>query len=701
MASRVIKNRRGTKRKRPLVGVLWVLGVLTVLVAVGAIGVYAVGQSWLQDLPDYSDPSNYQMSQKTRVYASDHKTLLAEFYLEDRDPVKREQISDYVWKGTVDTEDERFYEHHGVDPQGILRAAFVNLTGQGSEGASTITQQLVRNTVLASEASESTLKRKVREAYIAIKLEDMYSKDDILLMYLNTINYGSGAYGIQAAAQKYYSKDAKDLSVAQAATLIGIPQSPTENNPIDHPDNCKKRRNVVLQRMLTHGTITQAQYDKAVKKGLGLKVSKKAKSSEGGIYQYPYFTSYVRDTLLDMYPSDTVYKGGLTVYTTLDKKVQKAADAAAQAKEASIDPDLEVAMSVIDPSTGYVKAIVGGRDYTANQYNLATQAQRQPGSSFKTFTLVGCIENHLDPNATYVNCGPSVTIDNWTVSNIDQNNYGTRSVTGAFAVSSNTGFARLVSWLGADKVVDVAQRMGITSDLYAVPSITLGSQEVTPLEMSDAYATIANGGTHHDAHCISEVLDSNGNSIYTADTTGTKVLSTEVAMAAEKSMESVLKSGGTGTAAKPSNGQVAAGKTGTSEDYRDSWFCGITPQYSVAVWMGARQERSMGASAEVADVFGNFIDTVMQGEDTQKFPKADSPEYRSVNDSKLDIYAGSSSDSNSSSSKASSSSSDGDGASSSSSFAPSESSSLSRGSSSTSSSSSESDSSSSSTRSSN
>lgn len=652
MASRVIKGRRGTKRKRPIVGVLYVLAAFTVLLVMGVIGVFAVCQSWLNDLPDYADQSNYELSQKTRVYADDHTTLLAEFYLEDRDPVTQDQISQYVWDGTVDTEDVRFYGHHGVDVQGILRAVYVNLTGQGSEGASTITQQLVRNTVLASEATDNTLKRKVREAYIAIKLEQMYSKQQILLMYLNTINYGSGVYGIQAAAQKYYSVDAKDLTVAQAATLIGIPQSPTENNPIDHPEACKNRRNVVLQRMLTNGTITQDQYNTAVNSDLDLNVY--TKTFQNGIYKYPYFTSYVRDTLLNMYSSDTVYKGGLTVYTTLDPSVQDAADAAAEAKEATIDSDLEVAMSVIDPDTGYVRAIVGGRDYATNQYNLATQASRQPGSSFKTFTLVGCIANGMNPDTTYVNCGSTVTIGNWTVSNIDQNNYGTRTVTSAFAVSSNTGFARLCEWLGPDKVVSTAKAMGITSDLYAVPSITLGSYGVTTLEMADAYATIANGGTHHDARCITEVDDSNGSSIYTADITGDKVLSTEVAMAAEKSMESVLNTGGTGTAAKLSNGQVAAGKTGTSEEYRDSWFVGFTPQYSVAVWMGAREERSMSSSAEVSDVFASFMNTALAGQAVESFPTASSPTYKTINDSSLGISTSSSSPSSSSSSSSSS-----------------------------------------------
>lgn len=635
MGSRVIKNRRGTKRKNPVIGLVYVLAFFAVALVAGAFGLYFVGQSWLQDLPDYQDTSAYNLSQKTRVYASDGTTLLAEFFTEDRDPVTVDKISQYVLDGTVATEDVRFYEHGGIDPQGIMRAVFVNVFGIDTEGASTITQQLVRNTVLASEASESTLKRKVREAYIAIKMEQMYSKDEILLMYLNTINYGSGVYGIQAAAQKYYSKDAKDLTLAEAAALVGIPQSPTNNNPIDHPEACLARRNVVLDRMLTNGFITQAQYDQAVAQPLGLKV-RSASSSNDGIYAYPYFTSYVRDTLLNMYSTDTVFKGGLTVYTTLDVNLQNEAETAAKNKESGMADDLEVAMSVVDPKTGYVKAIVGGKDYYTDQYNLATQATRQPGSSFKTFTLVGCIENGLNPTTTYVNCPSTITLDNWTVSNIDNINYGTRTVASAFEVSSNTGFARLCTWLGPLKVVDVAKRMGITSSLYAVPSITLGTQGVTTLEMADAYATLASGGTHHDATCINRVVDSDGETIYKSDTTGNQVLSAETTYAATKVMQGVITNG-TGTEAALSNGQPAAGKTGTSESYRDSWFCGFTPQYSVAVWLGAREERTISSSITASSVFSDFLNMALSGQAVQQFATAADPAYTAVNDSDLGI----------------------------------------------------------------
>ena len=634
MSSRVLKRRRSSQRRRPWIGFLYVLGVFSVMFFVGFIGAVVVGNAWLEDLPDYSDANAYNFSQKTEVYANDRKTLLAEFYVEDRDPVEMKDISPYVVRGTVATEDQRFYDHHGIDPQGILRAVAVNLFGIGHEGASTITQQLVRNTILASEANESTLKRKVREAFIALKMEERYSKDEILLMYLNTINYGSGVYGIQAASQRYFSKDADKLSLAEAAALVGIPQSPTYNNPIDHPETCKKRRNAVLGRMLVNEVITQEEYDEACAAELKLKV-KETKTSNG-LLKYPYFSSYIRDTLLEMYDFDMVYKGGLTVYSTLDPKLQKYAEDAARTKESYIPDYLEVAMTVIDPKTGYVKAIVGGKDFNKDQYNLATQAQRQPGSAFKTFTLVGCIENEMDPFSTYVGCPMTITLDDWTLSNDSFSDYGTLTVANAFAVSSNTGFARLCLWLSPMKVAEVAKRMGIDSDLNAVPSITLGSQQVTTLEMAEAYATIASGGIHHESSCIEEIKNSSGKTIYQPDTEGERVLSEEVAATATKVMQGVISSGGTAPDAALSGGRDCAGKTGTSENYRDSWFCGFTPEYAVAAWMGNRHEEPTGAIT-VSSVFPLFMDPALADVEAKSFPKKENPPFTPIDADALAI----------------------------------------------------------------
>lgn len=619
MVSRARRSRHAARKERAgfRLGVVGMV-IAGVLVA-GCLAVVAVCAIWLQDLPDYTDASAYNVAEKTKVYASDGTTLLAELYLENRDPIELSEMGDYVTKGTIATEDERFYEHNGVDLFGIARAAWVNITGTGHEGASTITQQFVRNTILADEATESTFKRKVREAYIALQLEQMYSKDEILQMYLNTINYGQGAYGIQAAAELYFSKNAKDLTIAEAATLIGIPQSPTYNNPIDNPDNCLQRRNLVLDRMLSNGVITQEEHDAAQAEPISLNVT--MSDSNDGLYQYKYFTSYVRDTLLEDYSADEVFKGGLTVITTLDVNTQKAAEQAADAKLAGLDDNLELAMVAVDPDTGFIRAMIGGRDYDTDEFNLATQAKRQPGSSFKTFTLLAALNDGVSPD-TNLNCTSHVNIDGWEVENYGGSNYGTRSIASAFAVSSNTGFAELCTEIGPEKVVEMANTCGIEEDLEAYPSITLGAQEVTVREMAQAYATIANGGTKHEATCIQSITDSSGNVIFNADTTGEKVLDTALTQAATEVMEGVITNG-TGRGAAISNGQPAAGKTGTSENWRDKWFCGITPQMSVAIWIGGREEVRMPSYVAADDVFGDFMSTILEGQPIEQFPTSD------------------------------------------------------------------------------
>ncbi|MGN0302092.1 MAG: transglycosylase domain-containing protein [Anaerotardibacter sp.] len=583
---------------------------------IGGIAAFAVGASWLQDLPDYEDSSQYNYSSKTKVYASDGETLLAEFYLENREPVTLDQISDYVKEGTVATEDERFYEHSGVDIMGIARALVVNLTGGAKEGASTITQQFVRNTVLAEEATESTIKRKVREAYISLKLEEMYSKDEILNMYLNTINYGSGAYGIETAARRYFNKSAADLNLVESATLIGIPQSPTYNNPIDYPENCIERRNLVLQRMLSNNVITQSEYEEAVATPLQLDVTEVGQTNDG-IYKYEYFTSYVRDTLLEEYTTDELFKGGLTIITTLDVDTQDKAEAAVNNYVSRLNDNIEGALVAVDPDTGYIKALVGGRDYRENQYNLATQAKRQPGSSFKTFTTLAALDKGISPE-TNLDCEGTVNINGWSVHNYGNSDYGIRTFANALAISSNTGFAELVTEIGPQALVDMAKKCGIEQDLQAYPSLTLGAQEVTVREMAQAYATIANGGTYREAVCVEKIINSDGEVVYEADTTGEKVLDTALTQAATDMLRGVVTSG-TGRGAYIGS-QDVAGKTGTSENWRDKWFCGITPQLSVAIWIGGREEVQMSSSISCDGIFGTFMRAYMQNHDSEKFP---------------------------------------------------------------------------------
>lgn len=617
MSVRTRKKRAHRKKRQPLSKAMLALVIVLVIFGAGGIAVAAAAAVWLQDLPDYKDSSAFNYAQKTSVYANDGTTLLAEFYVENRDPIELSEMSDYVLEGTVATEDERFYEHDGVDMLGIARAIVVNLTGTGREGASTITQQFVRNTVLADEANESTIKRKVREAYISLELEKMFSKDEILQMYLNTINYGQGAYGIETASQLYFSKPAKDLTLPEAATLIGIPQSPTYNNPVDNPENCLARRNLVLDRMLSNNYITQEEHDEAQQTPLTLNITREEETN--GIMKYDYFTSYVRDTLLQDYSVNEVFKGGLNVKTTLDPHVQDLAEEAVNRKLNSLPENLECALVAIDPDTGFIQAMVGGRDYKTNEFNLATQAKRQAGSSFKTFTLLAALDEGYSPE-TNLNCTSKVKIGNWDVANYGNANYGTRSIESAFAVSSNTGFAELCTEIGPDKVADMAHKCGIESDLESVPSITLGVEEVSVLEMAQAYATIANGGTLHKANCIEEIKDSSGQVIYHADTRGDKVLNTDLTQAAVEVMEGVVQKG-TGRNAALYNGQPVGGKTGTSEDYRDKWFCGITPQISVAIWIGDRNEKSMPTWVACDSIFGDFVNKLLRGQDKEEFPK--------------------------------------------------------------------------------
>lgn len=647
MASRSMKNRPGIRKKHRFIGLgVFAAILLTVLVAGGA-AVYALGNSWIGEWADYdvSDAASLNTSQPTTVLASDETTLLARFQIENRDPVGLDEISQYVLEGTVATEDERFYEHGGFDLWGIMRAAFVTLTGSGREGASTITQQLVRNTILADEMDDISFARKVREIYLSTKIEQEYSKDEILLMYLNTINYGNATYGIQAASQRYFSKDASDLTLAEAATLIGIPQSPTYNEPLQHADNCLERRNVVLDRMLSNGYITQEEHDAAAAEPL---VVNESVPTDDGIEAYPYFTSYVRSYLTENYSNLDIMKGGLTVVTTLDVSTQEAAEEAIRAKEATLSDSISGSLVAIDPDTGYVRALVGGKDWDTSQMNLATgegtsatNPGRPCGSTFKTFTLIAALEAGISPQTT-VDCSSPATIPNTgydstnQLQNIDNINYGTQTIQGAFERSSNTGFVRLEMALGIDKVIEVAQRMGISSQLSANASLTLGQSNVTMLDMADAYASIANGGTHYDAQPVLRIYDADGSLIVdNSNPEGERVISAEVAHAATDVMKTVVTGyNGTGPEAALSNGQEVAAKTGTSSSYKDITFCGITPQLSVAIWFGDPSNvENIPAHTTAADVFSDFMDEVLAGQPIETFPEADDPEYTSFSDS--------------------------------------------------------------------
>ncbi|MBS7406394.1 MAG: penicillin-binding protein, partial [Coriobacteriales bacterium] len=598
-------------------------GAFLAVFAVCVLGAVLLCASWLRDLPDYSNIDLYAKSGYSTIYASDRTTELGRITLENRVEVARNEVSDYVIKGTVATEDERFYMHHGVDFIGIARALVNNFTGGSREGASTITQQLVRNTVLLDEMNSITVERKVREMYIALKVEQEYTKDQILMMYINVINYGNGNYGIETAAQDYFGKPASELSLAQSAMLIAIPQSPTANNPRNDYERNLERAHLVLNRMLTHGDITQEEYDEAMAKRPKLAKHDSKGDEESTEDLAPHFVDYVKQLLqTDEFQISELTQGGLSIYTTLDANAQRAANTAVREGLSGYADEFDCSLSSIDPSSGNIVAMVGGRDYEASQFNLATQMSRQAGSSFKPFTLVAAMEQGVDPDTYIDSSSPAQITPTWTVSNSEGEGKGNMSLRSATTYSVNTVYARLAHGIGADCIVDAAHRLGIKSELLPYESICLGAQGVNTLEMASAYATLAAGGVYHEPRAILEVVNVRGESVYTApESYGTQVLSAAVAQEATKILETVVQSG-TGTAASLWCGQPQAGKTGTSENGRDLWFCGYTPQLATAVWAGYRQETSTGyyGGSTCAPIWRAYTDAVLANAPYAAFP---------------------------------------------------------------------------------
>lgn len=598
-------------------------------------------KSWLKDLPDYRSKTAFEIAQPTRIFSADGK-LLAKLYLENRDVIPFSQISSDLVNGVVAIEDERFYKHNGVDPYGIMRAVVTNLRrgNATSQGASTITQQYIRNTILLDERTHETLERKIREAYLAMELEKRHNKRDILAMYLNTIYLGEGAYGVETASKVYFSKRASELTLPEAATIAGLAQSPSRLDPYDNPDGALARRNQVLSHMLSNGYITQSAYDEAVATPLELK---RSVEPANGIYGSPYFVSHVKKLLQQEFTPAVVFKGGLTVYTTLDTRIQKYAEDAVEKQLGNSGP--EAALVAMDPSTGYVKALYGGRNFEKNKFNLATQGHRQPGSSFKTFVLVTALEKGMPPSYRIDSSSPAYIATKpkpWVVSNSEGSGYGGMSLERATALSVNTVYARLAWELGAKDIAKTAKRMGIVTELPNYPSIALGTRNVTPLEMAAAYGTLASGGVRHDPIFITKVADRNGKVLLAAKTRGTRALDPEIAGAATDVLQNVVK-WGTGTRANI--GRPQAGKTGTSQDNRDVWFVGYTPNLVASVWVGHRTEKTIIVNGSrafggtvCAPIWASFAKRALAGVDAESFPKVGTPEYDA---SKFHIKSGS------------------------------------------------------------
>lgn len=598
--TRITRRRRRHSPRKLTQAIIVVLLCAPLLVALFGLGVFTVGVRTAvaisTEAPKLEDQKPVVLAQTSSIYAADGTLLTYLYGIENRTVIGSERIPQVVKDSVVAIEDERFYQHRGVDFQGVLRALARDFeAGRVIEGASTITQQLVGNLYL--DRRDTSINRKFQEMVLAWQLETKMSKDEILDQYLNTVYFGSNAYGVQAAARTYFDKDPKDLTLPQAALLAGLPQAPTAYSPRQHPDAARERRNVVLARMYSNGFIGYDQYSKAATSSLAL-----APSSPYTKVQEPYIVAYVRKQLIDMFGEDEVFKGGLTVETTIEPKYQQwASEAVADTLNEKGDPS--GSLVAIEARTGHIKAMVGGSDYDSSKFNLAVQGRRQPGSSFKTFVLAAAVEKGIDPYSTYYESMP-LSIDlpgsrePWKVATYGHNYYGASSVVQATLRSDNTVYAQMALDVTPERIVDIAHRMGVTSHLDPNPAMALGglTYGVSPLEMASAYSTLANEGKHVKPTAILRVKDSSGKVIWEAKPKETQAISAGVAYVVSHILEMNVQRG-TGTEAQLS--VPAAGKTGTAQNYQDAWFCGFTRSLSTSVWVGHPE-----AQIEMRDVHG-------------------------------------------------------------------------------------------------
>jgi penicillin-binding protein 1A len=599
-------------------------GVLVVCVAaVGGLAIAGWVVNVAQSAPNLSSLHPRMPGSPSQVFAANGTSLGYIWSPSVRSPVPGSEIPNRVKEATIAIEDRRFYQHGALDYQGILRAAIKDAVngGNGLQGASTLTMQLVDNVYLPTKykiiQAQHDLKYKIVQAKLAEQLEGQHNKNWILTSYLNDVPYGTvdgqTAYGVEAASKMFFDKPVTKLTLAQAALLAGLPQAPSEYNPFIDKGAARHRREEVLQSMVQAGDITQAQANSANRKRLEVQTDNLYQVRKNP-YVFDYVQQAVANDLCPKTPDDcpALNQGGLKIYTTIDLRKQALALKAIRAHESTLaeqgGPGAAAAgLASIDPNNGHILAIASSSDYSQTRFDYATQAHRQPGSSFKVFVLMTLIHDfHGDPNDTYYNshelsAGWLPGYPTYEVHTAEDSYQGNISVTKATILSDNTVFAQLDADVTPDKVRSTAYAMGITTHLNAYPAEAIGGLKigVTPLEMADAYSTLANGGTHVPPTIINKVVFPDGSADNFGDPAHTQVFSDGEAYAATNVLKQVITSG-TGTAA--GYGCPAAGKTGTANNLENAWFVGYTPRMSTAVWVGYPQ-----GNIPMSDGFGGAL----------------------------------------------------------------------------------------------
>ncbi len=599
-------------RGKPLYRRLWFwagLGLGSGIVAL-IYGVSLIDQT----LPDQAELNAVVREQTLTIKAADG-TILQQQGETAREQLNLEKIPDNLKKAFIASEDRRFKQHNGVDPQGIVRAGLNNLRSQGVvEGASTITQQLARILFLKQE---QTIWRKLKEVRLAQKMENELSKDQILERYLNLVYLGGGAYGVADASWVYFSKSPDQLSLAEMAMIAGLAPAPSLYAPDKNPEAAKRRRNLVLLRMEEDKVITPEQRQAAAQESLTLKSSLPKRVQ----VESPYFTSYIQKELSKYLSSDVLANGGLVVETTLNPTWQKVAEEAVAKtlrNQGRWENFKQASMVAIDPRNGEIKAMVGGKDFGKNQFNRVTQAQRQPGSTFKGFVYATAIASGKSPYDSYEDA-PFV-VDGYEPKNYSERFRGSMNIRDALTRSINVVAVKTLIDVGFTPTIKLAHDMGIKSELKPTYSLALGSNEVNLLELTSAYGSFATQGLHIDPHGITRILNRQGKVIWSANFKSKRALDADSAAIMTWMLRNVVEAG-TGAAAQLGNRPVA-GKTGTSDEARDLWFIGYIPQMVTGVWLGNDDNRpTYGSSGSAAYTWREFMEKAVEGMPVEKFPK--------------------------------------------------------------------------------
>src|SRR4030042_195286 len=618
-----------------------IMMIITILTVFGVASYFY----FTHDLPSIGTLKNYKPSTITKIFSGDGE-IIGEFSYEKREVVSLDRIPNYLIQAFVAGEDARFFQHKGLDYLAILRALFRNIfSGEIVQGGSTITQQVVKSLLLSPEKSFT---RKIREAILAYKIEKNLTKEEILYLYINQIYLGHGAYGVAAAAENYFGKSIEELNLEESTLLAGLPQAPSKYSPYQHPQQAKKRQLYILNRMVEEGFISSSDAIKVAQTSYVIRDKEKPSTEKA-----PYFVEFVRRYVEEKYGKDALYKNGLQVFTTIDLYFQRTAQESMESglkeiikrqKYPSADPPLnpEGALICVDLESGYVKAMVGGRDFNKSQFNRATQARRQTGSAFKPIVYASALDKGFTP-ASVIMDSPIVFEwgdKKWKPKNFEGKFSGPTTLRNGLTHSVNIVTVKIAQEIGVDYIRDYAKKLGISSPLHHDLSMALGSSSLSLYELTKAYAVFANYGNIFKPIFIKKILDRDGNLLeenlplfYLKESSiEEQILTPQTAYLVTHLLEGVVQHE-TGWRARSLDRPVA-GKTGTTDQFMDAWFIGFSPELITGVWVGFDEERSLGenetGARAASPIWVTFMSKILQDKPIKDFPVPEGVELMRV-----------------------------------------------------------------------